>query len=82
MENIRNFFLQQKQFDIETKEITNSTGLFQCQRVNPADLFQFLEENKTQLNIETYSISQTTLEQIFLSVGKQRDNEHFITISF
>ncbi len=35
--------------------------------LTPTELFQLLEENKERLNIETYTISQTTLEQIFLS---------------
>ncbi|CAF4053914.1 unnamed protein product, partial [Adineta steineri] len=38
----------------------------------PADLFELLEQNKQNLNIETYTITQTTLEQIFLSFGKQQ----------
>ncbi|CAF0851426.1 unnamed protein product [Rotaria sordida] len=47
------------------------TGSFQVKQGTPADLFELLEQNKQYLNIETYTISQTTLEQIFLSFGKQ-----------
>ena len=79
MEEVRRFLLQQTHYQIEAKEVTQSTGLFQSRRADPADLFQLLEENKQRLNIETYTISQTTLEQIFLSVGKNA--EHCTSIS-
>jgi hypothetical protein len=71
IKNLELFFLSQKQYNIEIKETTQSTGLFQIEQCTPSELFQLLEENKEQLNIETYTISQTTLEQIFLSFGKQ-----------
>jgi ABC-type multidrug transport system ATPase subunit len=71
MQNVQTFLLSQQQYAIRTREITHSTGSFQVQQGTPADLFQLLEQNKQQLNIETYTISQTTLEQIFLSFGKQ-----------
>lgn len=35
-------------------------------------LFGILESGKKQLHIETYSLSQTTLEQIFLSFTRQQ----------
>ncbi|CAF4052910.1 unnamed protein product [Adineta steineri] len=71
IQNVQRFLLSQQQYQIEVKEITHSTGLFQCGQSTPVELFQLLEENKQQLQIETYTISQTTLEQIFLSFGKQ-----------
>ncbi|CAF3141987.1 unnamed protein product [Rotaria sp. Silwood2] len=71
IKNVQAFLLSQKQYHVEVKETTYSTGLFQIERSTPAELFQLLEENKQRLNIETYTISQTTLEQIFLSFGKQ-----------
>ena len=40
-----------------------------------AQLFQLIEENKQALNLETYSLSQTSLEQIFLSFAKDQKNE-------
>ena len=73
MQNVQRFLLSQQQYAIQTREITFSTGTFQVQQGTPADLFQLLEQNKQQLNIETYTISQTTLEQIFLALGKQED---------
>ncbi|UJR08477.1 hypothetical protein I4U23_012744 [Adineta vaga] len=71
IENIQRFLLSQRKLKVEVKETTHSTGIFQIGESTPAELFQLLEENKQQLNVETYTISQTTLEQIFLSFGKQ-----------
>lgn len=71
IKQIESFLLSQKQYRVEIKETTHSTGIFQIGRSTPAELFQLLEENKQRLDIETYTISQTTLEQIFLSFGKQ-----------
>ncbi|CAF0858674.1 unnamed protein product [Adineta steineri] len=71
IQNVQRFLLLQQQYQIEVKETTHSTGLFQCGQGTPAELFQLLEENKQQLQIETYTISQTTLEHVFLSFGKQ-----------
>jgi ABC-type multidrug transport system ATPase subunit len=70
MQNVQRFLSSQKKYQTEVKETTHSTGLFQIGQSTPAELFQLLEENKVRLNIETYTISQTTLEQIFLSFGK------------
>jgi ABC-type multidrug transport system ATPase subunit len=69
--NVQSFLLSQQKYHVEIKETTHLTGLFQISRTTPAELFQLLEENKQRLNIETYTISQTTLEQIFLSFGKK-----------
>jgi len=69
--HVQTFLLSQAQFRVEIKETTHSTGSFQIEQSTPAELFQLLEENKARLNIETYTISQTTLEQIFFLFGKQ-----------
>ena len=71
MERVINFLQMLKEYQIQVKETTLSTGVFQIQQSSPADLFELLEQNKKQLQIETYTISQTTLEQIFLSFGKK-----------
>ncbi|CAF4589424.1 unnamed protein product [Rotaria sp. Silwood1] len=71
IQNVQSFLLLQRQLNVEIREITYSTGIFQVKQSTPADLFELLEQNKQHLNIETYTISQTTLEQIFLSFGKQ-----------
>jgi len=69
--NVQTFLLSQTQFNVQVREVSYSTGSFQVRQGTPADLFELLEQNKQRLNIETYTISQTTLEQIFLSFGKQ-----------
>lgn len=71
IQNVQTFLLSQPNCEVEVKETTHSTGLFQVTQSTPAELFQLLEDNKQRLQIETYTISQTTLEQIFLSFGKQ-----------
>ena len=45
----------------------------QAQRLqNISELFTLIESNKDALNLETYSLSQTTLEQVFLSFARQQ----------
>ena len=70
IQSVQTFLLSQAQFQVQVRELTHSTGSFQIRQGTPADLFELLEQNKQQLSIETYTISQTTLEQIFLSFGK------------
>lgn len=38
-------------------------------------MFGIMEADKDALNIESYSLSQTSLEQIFLSFTKYQDDE-------
>ena len=40
-----------------------------------ANLFAVLEEARAALNMEDYSISQTTLEQIFLDFAAEQNDE-------
>ncbi len=40
-----------------------------------AELFTLLEANKERLGLETYSLSQTSLEQVFLSFAKEQKAE-------
>jgi len=75
IQNVQGFLLSQHQYEISVRELSYSTGSFQVRQGTPADLFQLLEQNKQQLNIETYTISQTTLEQIFLSFGRQMNQD-------
>ena len=70
IQDVHAFLLSHSNFYFELKEATLSTGSFYVEEGAPADLFELLERNKQQLNIETYTISQATLEQIFLSFGK------------
>lgn len=38
---------------------------------NLSFIFKLIEENKTQLNIESYFLSNTTLEQVFMSFANK-----------
>lgn len=40
-----------------------------------SELFTLIETNKQALCIETYSLSQTTLEQVFLSFAREQKSE-------
>jgi ABC-type multidrug transport system ATPase subunit len=42
-----------------------------------AELFTILEENKEQLKLETYSLSQTTLENIFIAFAREQNEKDF-----
>ncbi|CAK8681251.1 unnamed protein product [Clavelina lepadiformis] len=42
------------------------------QRIRLAELFRLMEENKEELHIEDYSISQTTLDEVFVSFAKNQ----------
>lgn len=41
-----------------------------------AKIFALIESNKEALNIETYSLSQTTFEQVFLSFARKQTDPH------
>jgi len=40
-----------------------------------SDLFRIIEENRTKYFIEAYSVSETTLEQIFIHFARQQEEE-------
>jgi hypothetical protein len=42
------------------------------------DIFNLFEVNKNNLRLETYSLSQTTLEQVFLSFVKKQENQQVV----
>jgi hypothetical protein len=54
---------------------SDDTSSKQSQIPSIAELFTLLEANKESLKLETYSVSQTTLEQIFLSFAKEQKSE-------
>lgn len=68
VENIPNAVLKdrQQQTLFYQIEIENESGL------SLARIFDLIESNKINLNLETYSLSQTTLEQVFLSFAKRQ----------
>jgi hypothetical protein len=45
------------------------------ERQTIAELFNLIESNKQLLKLETYSLSQTSLEQVFLSFVKEQRGE-------
>ncbi|CAK8681248.1 unnamed protein product [Clavelina lepadiformis] len=56
------------------KESHCNTIMFQVplQRIRLSELFRLMEENKEELHIEDYSISQTTLDEVFVSFAKNQ----------
>lgn len=67
------------QSSLEICHQTEQTILLQIDSSSssPAKLFSFIEQIKEEFHIETYSIQQTTLEQIFLSF--QHTNQMSLT---
>ena len=47
-----------------------------------SNLFSLIEKNKVALQIETYSISQTTLEDVFLSFASLQHTEESNVLRF
>jgi hypothetical protein len=43
------------------------------------DIFYVLEQAKANLNLETYSLSQTTLEQVFVYFAKKQTVAYQVT---
>ena len=41
--------------------------------VHLADVFELMESTKLNLNVEDYSVHQTTLEQVFLTFTRQQN---------
>ncbi|XP_071811381.1 phospholipid-transporting ATPase ABCA1-like isoform X2 [Apostichopus japonicus] len=60
MSYLREIHLNMLEYQLPTQNTTLSS------------LFGIMEENRSQLGIEDYSISQTTLDQVFISFAKQQ----------
>lgn len=58
---------------IEINHSTTKTILFQCNHSSPSKLFQLIQSIQQQFSIQSYTIQQTTLEDIFLSFQHQND---------
>ena len=69
--DIKGFLDSQQSFDMEIRELSDSSAVFQIKQATPAEIIEFFEQYKQMLPIEKYSITQTSLEQIFLSFGKR-----------
>ena len=81
-EKIRYSLLKDRQQDtlfyqIESPSISvdNSELAYNNELQSIGELFDLIESNKEELNIETYSLSQTTLEQIFLMFADDQKNQ-------
>jgi ABC-type multidrug transport system ATPase subunit len=68
--NISNAILEDKQQETLFYKIENKNLL--REQTSIANLFQLIEKNKRILNLEAYSLSQATLEQVFLSFAKEQ----------
>jgi ABC-type multidrug transport system ATPase subunit len=65
-------FILDKQQETLFYQIEYEQGVVQSQVQTIAELFGLIESNKEALNIETYSLSQTTLEQVFLTFAREQ----------
>ena len=79
-EHIPNAILKEKQqqtlfYQIELNEISQAD----FPAMNIAKIFSIIEINKEALSLETYLLSQTTLEQIFISFARKQLNEQNIS---
>jgi ATP-binding cassette subfamily A (ABC1) protein 3 len=73
IENIPRSTIKETQYDSIFVRISYDKGSSSKKRQNIADLFYLLESNKDYLNIESYSISETSLEQVFLFLAKSKN---------
>jgi hypothetical protein len=74
-DNIQNAQLKDKQQQTLFYQIFNlneNNDNRNGQQITIARIFELIETNKDVLNIETYSLSQTTLDQIFLSFASKQ----------
>ncbi len=80
---IQFFFIKQNKdkqeetlfYQIQYQEISQVYGTKKEELQSIATLFSLIESNKEIYGIETYSLSQTTLEQVFLSFAKEQKAE-------
>uniref|UniRef100_A0A8C6TIK3 P-type phospholipid transporter n=1 Tax=Neogobius melanostomus TaxID=47308 RepID=A0A8C6TIK3_9GOBI len=62
------------------REKHHNTLQYKISSSSLARIFQMVLANKDKLNIEDYSVSQTTLDQVFVNFAKQqsREDEHIV----
>jgi ABC-type multidrug transport system ATPase subunit len=68
--NISDVVLEDKQQETLFYKVVTKNSL--NEQISIADIFKLIEKNKDILNLEAYSLSQSTLEQIFLSFAKEQ----------
>lgn len=75
-DNVKNFILKNFPLAVIKEEFWEKItySIPQC-AASLAGIFKLLEEAKIPLNIEEYSFSQTTLEQVFLECTKEQEQE-------
>ncbi|TPX36686.1 hypothetical protein SmJEL517_g01383 [Synchytrium microbalum] len=62
-------------FTVVDEFVTSMVYEFKCAMLYIATLFESMEANKDAVGIEEYGISQTTLEEVFLSIVRNDDAE-------
>ena len=75
--NVPNSLLKDKQqqtlfYQIKTKSNNNSADSI---NISLSKLFTLIETNKSLLNLETYSLTQTSLEQVFLAFARKQQKD-------
>lgn len=62
------------------KDKQQETLIFQCSRelsdTTMADIFYHLENNRQALSIESFSVSETTLEQVFMTLAESQNKKN------
>ena len=59
-------------YQIKTKSNNNSADSI---NISLSKLFTLIETNKSLLNLETYSLTQTSLEQVFLAFARKQQKD-------
>ena len=80
IENISNFIAKHVNGATLTRQMNNTLNytLPYSQKANFEDFFRTLEKNKISLDISSYGISDTTLEEIFLMLTTRDENGDLI----
>jgi ATP-binding cassette subfamily A (ABC1) protein 1 len=60
---------------LEEDHVTRLKYLLPPQNLKLSQIFQLMENDRHALGITDYSVSQSTLEQIFISIAKQQEQE-------
>lgn len=81
IETITNFIAKRVNGATLTRQINNNFNftLPYSQKTNFEDFFNALEKNKNSLEIASYGISDTTLEEIFLLLTTRDENGDLLT---
>eukprot|EP01135_Chromosphaera_perkinsii_P008561 Nk52_evm3s1401 gene=Nk52_evmTU3s1401 len=77
IQNCKDFVIQNLHPNAELKEEHSQMVVYRLplEQLSLASIFTQLEDIKTEYGIEDYSVSQTTLEQVFVSFASSQDEE-------